>query len=208
MHSNKVAHIILAAGASRRMGAPKLLLPLKDDLSLLETAVWAVAEHGPLVVVTGAYDKEIREHLSELHDLLTKNGITKLLFATNPDWDTGMASSIAVGVKAAEAYMPYAFCITLADQPGIDAAVIARFHRAHQLKPEAIVATWYPERLGVPAIFPTKYAKALSDGTGQNGARALIAAAGDNVVAIHLPEPPVDIDTPEDYEQLTGRKLG
>jgi CTP:molybdopterin cytidylyltransferase MocA len=190
------------------MGLPKLLLPVKDDLSLLETAVWAVAEHGPVVVVTGAYDREIREHLTELHDLLTKNGITKFLFATNTDWDSGMSGSIAVGVKAAGAFTPAAYCITLADQPGIDAATIGRYHEAFLRNPQAIVATWYPERLGVPAIFPARYAEALSDGTGKNGARALIATAGENVVAIHLPESPFDIDTPEDYERLTGRKPG
>lgn len=190
------------------MGQPKLFLPVKDDLSLLETAVWAVAEHGPIVVVTGAYDREIREHLAELHDLLTKNGITKLMFATNADWDSGMSGSIAVGVKAAGAYLPDAYCITLADQPGIDSATVGRYHEAFQRKPQAIVATWYPERLGVPAIFPATDAKALSDGTGKNGARALIAAAGEDVVAIHLPEAPFDVDTPEDYERLTGRKPG
>lgn len=204
----KIAHIILAAGASRRMGQPKLFLPVKDDLSLLETAVWAVAEHGPIVVVTGAYDQEIREHLAELHELLTKNGITKFLFAFNKDWDTGMSSSISVGVKAAGAYMPDAYCITLADQPGINAATIGRYHQDFKRAPTTILASWYPERLGVPAIFPASYAEPLIDGTGQRGARALIANPENDVVAVHLSEAPIDIDTPEDYERLTGRKPG
>lgn len=193
MYSPLISSIVLAAGESRRMGAPKLFLPIFGT-SMLQRAVAAVTGFGVTVVVTGAYDKEVREHLA---------AIDHLIFTHNTEWQTGIAGSIAAGVKAAAAYQPDGYLITVADQPLLGKASLRRHFYTFMDYPESIVATWYPERLGVPAIFPARLAEELISGEGSRGARQLIAREGDAVQVVRLPEPPQDIDTPEDYRRIT-----
>ncbi|MFT6000549.1 MAG: molybdenum cofactor cytidylyltransferase [Neolewinella sp.] len=189
-----IVSIVLAAGESRRMGTPKLFLPIQGS-SMLRRAVAAVAGLGITVVVTGAYDKEVREHLAD---------IDHLDFAYNAEWRTGMASSIAVGVKAVTTSQPDGYLIMVADQPSIDLESLAEHLDTFRLCPDAIIATWYPERLGVPAIFPARFTEDLLSGEGSRGARQLIAQEGEAVKVIRFKEPPKDIDTPEDYRRITS----
>jgi molybdenum cofactor cytidylyltransferase len=177
------------------MGEPKLFLPILGS-SMLRRAVAAVTRLGITVVVTGAYDKEIREHLAD---------VDHLNFAYNPEWRTGMASSIAAGVKAVTAQQPVGYLIMVADQPEIDLNSLEAHLDAFMRYPHSIVATWYPERLGVPAIFPARFTDDLLSGEGSRGARQLIAREGDAVKIIRFNEPPEDIDTPEDYQRITSR---
>jgi molybdenum cofactor cytidylyltransferase len=195
MFAPPLASIVLAAGESRRMGEPKLFLTVLGS-SMLRRAVAAVTGLGITVIVTGAYDKEIREHLA---------GIDHLNFVYNPEWRTGMASSIAAGVKAVTSQQPDGYLIMVADQPEIDIQSLEEHLDAFMIYPDAIVATWYPERLGVPAIFPARFTEDLLSGKGSRGARQLIAKEGDAVKVVRFREPPQDIDTPEDYRRITSR---
>ncbi|MEO0731664.1 MAG: nucleotidyltransferase family protein [Bacteroidota bacterium] len=186
----RLVTILLAAGESRRMGQAKLFLPVGDS-TLLRMAVAAALE-GPLVIVTGAYAAETEDHLTE----------ADVHFAFNENWSAGMAGSIATGVRKALNFAPEGFLIALADQPTVGRASLEKLVVAFQEDPTRIVATWYPERLGVPAIFPVGYADQLLDGTGANGARQLIAAAGKAVRVVRFARPPVDLDTPEEYTEF------
>ncbi|MEM1358039.1 MAG: nucleotidyltransferase family protein [Bacteroidota bacterium] len=184
--------IILAAGESRRMGEPKLFLPIRGE-SMLRKAVFAALDLGhPLVVVTGAYHDQIKDHLSDIDGL-------QLVF--NPAWSTGMSTSIACGIEVALSYQPRGFFITLADQPSMSVESLGAIDAIFLEDQSRIVATYYPERLGVPAIFPARYADQLLNGKGPNGARQLIAAAGGRVKAVKFHVPPIDIDTPEEYQR-------
>lgn len=197
----RLVTIVLAAGESRRMGKPKLFLPLYGS-TLLRLAVRAAAdlERVPgVVVVTGAYDAEIRRHLRDMDNLHLVH---------NPDWPSGMAGSIAAGVKKAITLNPTHLLITLADQPGMGAESLAYLVDESLEYPTQIVATLYPGKLGVPAIFPLRFAGELSRQSGSFGARKLIAREGDSVRAVTFHRPPVDIDTPEDYARLQGLQQG
>lgn len=187
--------IILAAGESRRMGEPKLFLPVPGG-TMLRLVVEAALDE-PVVLVTGAYPVETREHLADIEDIE---------FAHNPNWREGLSASIAVGVRAAKKYDPQGYFITLADQPTLGVESLSFLANEFYRNPDEIVATHYPERLGVPAIFPARYTDQLLDGKGPNGARQLIAAAGDRVKVVKFRTPPIDIDTPEEYQRYLGGK--
>lgn len=188
--------IVLAAGESSRMGEPKLFLPIFGQ-TMLRLAVFAVCELGPTVVVTGAYPDKTQEHLSDIP------GIT---FAHNSNWRKGMAGSIAIGIMAASEYAPDGYLIMVADQPRIGIESLSEHLDVFSRHPRSIVATWYPERLGVPAIFPSRLTDDLLSGEGSRGARQLILQEGSAVKVIRLKAPPQDIDTPEDYQRITAGK--
>jgi molybdenum cofactor cytidylyltransferase len=62
-----------------------------------------------------------------------------------------------------------------------------------------IVAARYNQRLGVPAIFPSRLFPALAGLRGQEGARSILRDPGEQIIPFDLPEAGMDIDTPEDW---------
>lgn len=195
--SQRFLPVVLAAGASRRMGRAKLFLPLAGT-TLLRGAVDAAREvhpHGDVLIVTGAYDTEIREHLGE---------DTGFIFVHNPRWADGMSTSVAAGVNIARLLGVTHYLIMLADQPSVDHESLAALLHESRRWPGHIVATRYPERLGVPAVFPAAFSDDLVKTGGAFGARHLIAQLGDEVRSVSFPVPPADIDTWEDYLAAGG----
>ena len=81
--------IILAGGKSTRMGTNKMLLDYKGHPLLWHTIQSVLPFVNRIIVVTGKYDKEIREALKE----------EKVEFVYNKDYESGMFSSVLIGVK-------------------------------------------------------------------------------------------------------------
>ncbi|ADW69912.1 nucleotidyltransferase family protein [Granulicella tundricola] len=178
---NGVVAIILAAGASTRMGSPKQIALLNGE-PLLSRAVRTAleAECTPLVVL-GANAEEV----AAVCDLASAQTVF------NPQWESGMAASIAVGIrKASETY--YAAIIMTCDQPSVTPAHLRQLiHKGERLgRP---IASAYAGRKGVPAFFPADHFALLACLSGDLGARDLLAEAQ----AIDLPLGELDIDTPE-----------
>lgn len=196
----RILPIVLSAGESRRMGRPKLFLPLYGStlLRLAAQAAQELTRDGDVLIVTGAYDAEIREHLGD---------DPRLIYVHNPNWRTGMSSSIISGVSIASMLGPTHYFITLADQPSMGAESLAFLADESLRFPERIIATRYPERLGVPAIFPIAYTDELKSLNGKFGARQLIAQKGEQVRAITFNKPPVDLDTWEEYLAAGGEEV-
>ena len=194
-----VALVLLAAGASTRMGQPKQLLPYRGRTLLRHAAETAVATGcAPLVLVTGA-----------LHDSLAAE-VTDLSFrvVTNPDWQSGMASSIQSGLAAAAPASPTAYLIMLADQPLVTPALLRQLIEQQQRTQAPIVAAAYGHTLGVPAVFSAAMLPALQQLAGKQGANGLIAGLGAAVGSVPFPEGLVDVDTPEEYASLLRRTTG
>jgi len=198
MHAaiDNVHAVILAAGASSRMGSPKQLLIWQDRPLLahaLANAQAVLAER--TVVVLGANAEAIKTAI-DLNDVSV---------ALNPDWADGMAGSIRAGIEALPTKAD-AVLLMLCDQPLINAAHLQNLLRAWQQAPERIVVSQYAESFGVPAVFPASFFAQLAGLTGDRGAKPLLLRFEETLVKVPLQEAELDIDTQGDYQRLHAHK--
>ncbi len=190
---SRIAAVILAAGASARMGRPKLLLTYQG-IPLLQRAVDAAVRGGcdDVVVVLGA-DRE--QYLPALKG-------TTARVVHNPDFAHGMSGSIRIGTEA----LPegaQAAVIMLADQPFIDASVIHGLIQTYRASGKKIVACTYGGVRGVPVLFDRALFLELLVLEGDQGARQVMDTYPDHIAAVEIP-PDVarDVDTPDDARRL------
>jgi molybdenum cofactor cytidylyltransferase len=193
-----VALLLLAAGASTRMGRPKQLLPYHGRTLLRHAAETAVsAGCAPIVLVTGALHDEL---LAEIVGL-------PILAVHNSDWETGMASSIRAGLAAVAAAAPRAVLVMLTDQPLVTPELLRQLIVQQQATQAPIVAAAYGETLGVPAIFDKSLLPELLKLQGAQGAGRLIARLGAAVGQVAFPAGLLDVDTPAQYTALLQGSL-
>jgi molybdenum cofactor cytidylyltransferase len=188
-----VAAIILAAGASTRMGGPKLLLT-HHGVPLVRRAVETAVGGGctDVVVVLGANHEQYRPQLQG----------TPARLLHNPEFSQGMSSSIRVGIEAL-AEDTRAAIIMLADQPFIDRGVIERLITTYVTSKARIVACAYDGVQGAPVLFDRALFLELLLLEGDQGARQVMTIYPRNVTAIEIsPHAATDIDTPEDARRL------
>jgi molybdenum cofactor cytidylyltransferase len=176
-----IAAVVLAAGASTRLGEPKQLATLGGE-PLLERAVRVAREAGcsPVIVVLGSSAAEIRA-------ACTLRGVHVIV---NEAWPEGMASSIRAGVRATIAAQPEAgggVLLLTCDQPAVTASHLRALMASGEL-----TASQYAGRLGVPAYLPAAMLGALLELEGDAGARGLLREAR----AVALPGGELDVDTP------------
>ena len=187
--------VLLAAGASTRMGTPTQLLELAGQPLLVRAVEAALASPAwPVVVVLGAHAEKIRPTLARLPVLTTEN----------PAWAEGMASSIRAGVTTLQQFSRRldAALIALCDQPAFSAATIAQLVAAQRSTGRSIVAARYSGRHGAPAVFLREHFDTLIHLTGEEGARTLLNGDPGRVAAVDLPALAVDLDTPADFAAL------
>jgi len=186
--------IVLAAGASTRMGQPKQLLAIGGRPLLVRVVEAALAAPvWPVVVVLGA-------HAAALRPLLAPHPV---LVVENAAWAEGMASSLREGIATLAQFSRRleAAVVVLADQPTLDATVIRQLIAAHHASGRDVVASRYAGRHGAPALFHRRQFPRLAALTGEAGARELLNGGDPPVAAIELPELAEDLDTPEDVHR-------
>lgn len=186
--------VILAAGASRRLGMPKQLALYRGQTLLGHAVATALAAgSGSVVVVLGAGADPLGREV-------TGPGVRVV---ANPDWATGMASSVRSGVAAVEEAVPDAGAIlfTVCDQPLVTADLLEAITREHRAGHDLVAAS-YGETVGVPALFSRRYLAELAALTGDEGARRVLARHADLVRAIPFPDAALDVDTPADLARL------
>ncbi len=194
--SASIPAIVLAAGASRRLGQPKQLLKL-DGETLVERAVRLTNEAGaaPVIAVLGAHFGLIRAAVA----------LEGAIHVVNDAWEQGIASSICVGVEALETVAREASgaLILSCDQPRLTAGHLqALIHEFTLQNQPAIVASAYAGVHGVPAVFPRAAFGCLLALRGDHGARSLLAEPEWPVLALRFEGGEVDIDQPGDLAQL------
>ena len=191
--SDSVALLLLAAGASTRMGQPKQLLPYHGRTLLRHAAETAVATgclH--IILVTGALHDEL---VNEVADL-------PIQVVHNFEWQTGMASSIRTGLATMALAQPAAVLIMLTDQPLVTPELLKQLLAQQQHTQAPIVAAAYGDTVGVPAVFDRTMIPQLLQLQGQQGAGRLIASLGGAVDRVPFPAGLLDVDTPEQYAAL------
>jgi molybdenum cofactor cytidylyltransferase len=186
--------IILAAGASTRMGVPKQLLRLGQSSLLsraIETALASICD--PIVVVLGAYAEQIRPEVVPFPVKITES-----------NWQVGMSASIHAGLQKLEATCPpvEAAIVMLCDQPFVSVALINQLAQTYRLEGSAIVASIYSGKPGVPALFSRSLFPELMQLQGADGARSLFLKYANQVTSIAFSEGAIDIDTPSEYLQI------
>jgi molybdenum cofactor cytidylyltransferase len=189
------AILLLAAGSSKRMGKPKQLLPYKGRTLLWHAANAAkMAKLGPVVIVTGELDAPIRKNLADLN----------LSFVQNQNWAQGMATSIVTGINYLTNLqtVPEAVLIMVGDQPAVNEALLKKLWLNWQESGKSIAASGYAEQVGTPAVFTQSLFSELLLLKGDAGAKKLIKKYPDQVHQVSFPDGLLDVDTPEDYEQL------
>ncbi|MFZ1105224.1 MAG: nucleotidyltransferase family protein [Hyphomicrobiaceae bacterium] len=191
----RVAAIVLAAGRSTRMGAENKLLA---DIGgkpmvrcVVETALASKAR--PVLVVTGHQADEVAAALAGCDVTL----------APNPDYATGLASSLKAGVRAVPGECAGAL-VLLGDMPRIAPGHIDMLIEAFAAATDAIVVPVHKGRQGNPVVWPRRTFPELLQLDGDAGARRLIAAHREQVREIGLATDGIfaDVDTPEELARM------
>lgn len=187
----ETAVMILAAGASRRLGRPKQQLIFENQTLLNRIIHTAISlQSGPVLVVQG--DDTILPQDIAIEPVL------------NRQWQEGMATSIHAGINALDAKYPMleTVIITVCDQPFITIELLREMIALQQQTSLPIIASVYGETIGTPVMFHKSVFKELLTLSGDKGARQLLKKDSDRVGLVNFPLGKIDIDTEEDYEGL------
>lgn len=192
---NVTAAVILAAGASTRMGTPKQLLPLGSGTVIEQVVKTIQPVVDRTVVVVGHQAEAVRAVLAG----------SRACCVDNPDYCHGMVTSVQAGIRAAGDAA--AFLICLGDQPGVSrqaaAAIVAAWRRSKVL----LVTPSYGGRRGHPILVSRCLREeilALPAHEGLNAVTRRHAAAG-KLVPVENEEILLDMDTPLDYQAFLRR---
>lgn len=188
--------LILAAGASRRMGQPKAFLPFGETTFLGE--ILRAARHhdlSPLVIVT---NEDLRERMAR------ETGDTRLLI--NPDPEQGQLSSLKIGLEILGGTSSRGLILYLLDHPGALEERTARLLEAARAQPDSIHIAAFEGAPGHPLYLPRTEWGGLGSWTGPQGARGYLETRREkiNLVETGRPETLWDIDTPGDYRQISS----
>lgn len=177
------------------MGQPKQLLTFRNISLLQNVIIESKKITGAVVaVVTGAWQTQVENEAA---------GQDVLVFH-NPEWESGMASSIRTGLGGLCKKYPELDAVILAvcDQPFLKEPNLTSLIREYILSDKGMVASSYNDTLGTPVLFSSHYFPALMELQGQEGAKKIILSHADDSSSVDFPGGETDIDTREDYDIL------
>ena len=185
---DRVAGVLLAAGEGRRLGTPKALVEL-GGRRLVDRGADLLRDGGtaPVLVVTGAAP-------------VTVPGA---ILVPNPDWRTGMGSSLTAGLRALPGECTAAV-IALVDQPLIGADAVRRLISAYQAGAELVVAAYHGRARNPVLLARGHWAGVIAAADGDTGARPYLRAHPGLVTLVECGDvgAPDDVDTPEDLARV------
>lgn len=195
---NPIAGVILAAGKSTRMGAPKALLPIGAETfvgRIVHTAQLAGLE--PLRIVAASAFHAIAGAHPELAPLLVRN----------PNPELGQLASLRLGIASLAAEVDAAV-VLLVDHPLVCAETVRALLRARRASQGAIVVPVYAGRRGHPALFGREVFAELAATPLGLGARAVVGRQPGRVIEVEVDDPGIhaDVDSPSDYATMIGHE--
>lgn len=194
----KIPILLLAAGASSRMGQPKQLLPWGEQ-TLIEHQIQTLIQTGHSVhVVIGSNS----EHILPLIEKLPVG------IFINTDWASGMGSSISFGIRQIIQKFPEAegVLITLLDQPLLLTSYFKTMLGTFQPGLQQILVSYSVSGwTGVPVLFDKCYFKELTELSHDEGAKKITRRHEESVILLDGGELLEDMDTPETYQRLLMR---
>lgn len=195
MPEEPCATIVLAAGASTRLGYPKQLLCIGGECLLHRTVRLALeAGCAPLIAVLGYQAERMTSELAGLNVHCT----------VNTEWRAGMGSSLRCGIREVLRQNDSTgnVMVLVCDQVRLSCGLLSQLLERHKLSKSPITAARYAGRLGTPAIFSRALFGDLMELDGDRGARRLIEQQQDKAAWIDFPEGIEDVDTPQDVERF------
>lgn len=196
--TGRYAAVVLAAGASSRLGYPKQLILIEGE-SLLRRTIRLALEGGcaPVFVVLGFEAERMRRELDGLAATAVLNGV----------WREGMGSSLRRGaeVVAAVEPAPDGVLLLVCDQPQLSVEHLRTLLLHHAAGAAKITASEYGGKTGVPAVFAIELLPELLAAAGDQGARELIRRNPERVERVAWPGGEWDIDRPEDTNRIAGK---
>jgi len=197
---NNIAILLLAAGASRRMGQPKQLLKINATQTLLDYTI-SVAKNSScsqIAVVLGANANIIEPTISNQQIAIVKN----------KNWEQGMGTSLQKGLQFLLTANPSleAIIISVCDQPYLSTEIFLQLVNTYTTTKAPIVSCQYGNRLGVPALLDKQFFPQLLSLKADEGARKIIRGNLSKVHTVEFPKGAIDLDTPEIYEAYLKRK--
>jgi molybdenum cofactor cytidylyltransferase len=196
--SGPVYAVVLAAGKSKRMGTPKALLPW-GGTTVLEAALANILSSSVdrTLVVVGA-------ERTRIEPLVQKYPVSVIF---NPDFRTGMLSSVQMGFRALPAECRAAL-VFLADQPWVRKEVIDRVISAYFETEKGLIVPVYNGAGGHPFLVDMKYRKSVETLTPAIGLRELLSLYPQDIKRINIDDSSIllDLDTPADYRRSRDSK--
>ena len=187
-----VAGVLLAAGEGSRFGRPKALVEV-DGRTLAERGADLLRSGGadPILIVTGA--APVRLPGTQAVD--------------NPDWRTGMGSSLRAGLRALAGTQDVsAVVVALADQPLVGPDAVTRLIAAYRAGASVAVAAYDGQPRNPVLLAREHWPEVIATATGDTGARAFLRARADLVTLVECGDTgrPDDIDTPADLARVAA----
>ena len=193
-----IGAVVIAAGASYRMGSPKPLLKIGDKTFLQHIVdVLRLAGIHEIVVVLGAEAGSIRGTLSWFNGTVV----------VNKDWEKGQLTSINTGIRALPNHRLEGAIIFPVDHPLISSKLVADLVTTFHNSRKKIVVPVHDGQRGHPVLFSSELFGELRTADSSVGARQVVRAHAHNVEEVPTEDEGVlvNIDTPEDYR---ARVLG
>lgn len=200
--ANNIAAIILAAGQSKRMGQPKMLLPWGKTTVLGQVVTTlANADIADIVVVTGGWRESVEAEVERLASYSPVRSIFNARHETE-----GMLSSVQAGVRVLQTGTQ-ATLIALGDQPQMRQRSVRDVVEAYKKTGSVVVVPSNINRRGHPFLIASELWNNLLAMRSPMTMRDFLVAHTDSILYVEADESILqDLDTPDDYKQAQGLK--